>query len=74
MSDFQECGQGNHAEIGVVRPDTPPTPGGPGSEENTTILVTLETAIAGLATLPTPGDTSLELRAATPPTPGTPVV
>jgi len=74
MGDFQERGQGNHAEIEVVRPDTPPTPGGPGSEENTTIRVTLETAVAGLATPQTPGDTSLEPRAATPPTPGTPVV
>jgi len=74
MGDFQEREQGNHAEIEVVRPDTPPTPGGPGSEENTTILVTLETAAGGLATPPTPGDTSLEARAVTPPTPGTPVV
>jgi len=74
MGDFQEREEGNHVEIEVVRPDTPPTPGGPESEESTTILVTLETAVAGLATPPTPGDTSLELRAATPPTPGTPVV
>jgi len=74
MGDFQEREQGNHAEIEVVRPDTPPTPGGPGSEENTTMLVTLETAVGGLAAPPTPGDTCLEARAATPPTPGTPVV
>jgi len=74
MGDFQEREQDNQVEIEMVRPDTPPTPGGPGSEENTTILVTLETTAAGPATPPTPGDTSLELRAATPPTPGTPVV
>jgi len=74
MGDFQEREQGNHTEIEVVRQDTPPTPGGPGSEENTTTLVTLETALGGLATPPTPGDTSLEARAFTTPTPGTPVV
>jgi len=74
MGDFQEREQGKHAEIEVVRPDTPPTPGGPGSEENTTMLVTLDTAVGGLVTPPTPGDTCLEARAATPPTPRTPVV
>jgi len=74
MGDFQERDQGNHVEIEVVRPDMPPTPGGPESEENTTILVTHETTIVDLATPPTPGDTSFELRAPTPPTPGTPVV
>jgi len=74
MGDFQEREQGNHVEIEVVRPATPPTPGGPESQERTTIIVTLESAIAGLATPPTPGDTSLELRAPTPPAPGTPVV
>jgi len=74
MGDFQERDQGNHVEIEVVRPDTPPTPGGPESEENTTIIVTLETARVDLAAPPTPGDASLELRAPTPPTPGTPVV
>jgi len=74
MGDFQEREQDNHVEIQMVRQDTPPTPGGPKSEENTTIIVTLEPAITGLATPPTPVDTSLELRAPTPPTPGTPVV
>ena len=74
MCDFQEREQGHHVEIEVVRPDMPPTPGGPGSEESTTTLVTFETAVAALATPPTPGDTSLEARATTPPTPGTPVV
>jgi len=74
MGDFQEREQDNQVEIEMVRPDTPPTPGGPGSEENTTILVTLETTVEGPATPPTPGDTSLKLRAVTPPTPGTPVV
>ena len=74
MCDFQEREAGNPTEIEVVRPDTPPTPGGPGSKENTTTLVTLQTAVGGLATPPTQGDTCLEARAATPPTPGTPVV
>jgi len=74
MGDFPEPEQGNHVQIEVVRPDTPPTPGGPESVEHTTIIGTLEPAIVDLDTPPTPGDTSLELRAPTPPTPGTPVV
>ena len=74
MCDFLEREQGNHTEIEVVRPDTPPTPGGPGSEERPSTLVTLETSVGGLGTTPTPGDTSLEERPTTPPTPGTPVV
>jgi len=74
MCDFQERKQGHNAEIEVVRPDTPPTPGVPRSEESTTTLVTLETAVGGLATPPTPSGTSLQARAAAPPTPGTPVV
>jgi len=47
---------------------------GPESAEHTTIIVTLEPAIVHLGTPPTPGDTSLEVRAPTPPTLGTPVV
>ena len=76
MCDFQERAPaaGNPIEIEVVRPDTPPTPGGHGSEENTTTLGTLETAVGKLGTPPMPGDTCLEARADTPPTPGTPVV
>ena len=74
MGDFPEREQGNHVQIEVVRPDTPPTPGGPESAEHTTIIGTLEPAIVDLDTPPTPGDTSLELRAPTPPTQGTPVV
>ena len=76
MCDFQERAPaaGNLTEIEVVRLDMPSTPGGPGSEENTTTLVTLETAGAALATPPTPGDTCLKARADTPPTPRAPVV
>ena len=71
MCDFQERAPaaGNLTEIEVVRPDTPPTPGGLGSEENTTTLVTLETAVKTLAIPPTLGDTCLEARADTPSTP-----
>jgi len=74
MGDFQDRDQSNHVELEVVRPDTPPMPGGPESEENTNIIVPHDTAIVDRATPPTPGDTNLELHAPTPPTPGTPVV
>ena len=74
MGEFLEREQGNHTEMAVVRPDTPPTHGDSGSEERPTTLVTLETSVGGLGTPPTPGDTSAEARPATPPTPGTPVV
>ena len=74
MGDFQERDHSNHVELEVVRPDTPPTPGGPESEENTNIIVTHNSAIVDRATPPRSGDTTLELRAPTPPTPGTPVV
>jgi len=74
MGDLLEREQDNHTEIEVVRLNTHPTPGGPGSEECPTTLVTIETSAGGLGASPTPGDTSLETRPATPPTPGTPVV
>jgi len=74
MGEFLEREQGNHTDIAVVRPHTPPTPGNPGSEERPTTLVTLETTVGGLGTPPTPGDTSLEACPVTTDTAGTPVV
>jgi len=74
MGYFPEREQGNHVQIEVVRPYTPPTPGGPESAEHTAIIGTLGPAIVDLDTPPTPGDTSLELHAPTPPTLGTPVL
>ena len=71
ICDFLERERGNHTEIDVVTPDTPPTPGGPGSKERTTTLVPLETSVGGLGTPPTPGDKNLEERDTTPTTQGT---
>jgi len=74
MGEFLEREQGNRNEIVVVRPDTPPTPGGSGSDERPATPVTLGTSVGGLGTSPTPRDTIPEERPATPHTPGTPVV